>query len=168
MEEANRDVVEVLMEAHIESRQILALADALASGNATSASRDVAGRVADYLDWLLPLHQADEDESLSPRLEGKHPVVDAALENMRRQHMALQGPMARLKLLARQVANDALRLHALRFELSNAASDLRARLKEHEAMEESIVFPALKRMLYADELDSIAREMRERRALLAA
>ena len=38
------------------------------------------------------------------------------------------------------------------------------RLKDHEAMEESIIFPALKRTLYVDELDSISDEMKARRA----
>ena len=50
-------------------------------------------------------------------------------------------------------------------QLSAAVGDLRARLKEHEAMEESIVFPALKRTLYIDELDSISDEMKARRAV---
>lgn len=163
-EDVRRDVVEVLLTAHIETRQVLSMADVVAQGSATAATRELAAQIADYLEWLLPLHQADEEESLAPRLRGKHPVVDEALVNMSRQHLALQGPLARLKLLCRQVAGDTSRLHALRFELSAATADLRARLKDHEAMEESIVFPALKRTLYADELDSISDEMRARRA----
>jgi hemerythrin-like domain-containing protein len=165
-QEVRRDVVEVLLESHIETRHVLSMADSLSQGSATAATQEVAAQVSDYLEWLLPLHEADEDESLAPRLKGKHPVVDEALISMRRQHLALQGPLARLKLLSRQVANDMSRLHALRFELASAAEDLRARLKEHEAMEESIVFPALKRTLYADELDSISDEMQARRAAL--
>mgnify|MGYP000988654011 CR=1 FL=1 len=163
-----RDVVEVLLEAHIEARQMLTLAESLMSASATSSTRDVAGRVADWLEWLLPLHTADEEESLAPRLAGRHPVVDDALANMKRQHLALQGPTARLKLLCRQVAEDASRLHALRFELTRAAADLRAQLEAHQELEESIVFPALKRTLYADELVDIADEMHARRASLAA
>lgn len=165
-EEVRRDVVEVLLEAHIETRHMLTMADSLSQGSATTATREIAAQISDYFEWLLPLHEADEDESLAPRLQGKHPVVDEALINMRRQHLALQGPLARLKLLCRQVANDTGRLHALRFELASAAEDLRARLKEHEAMEESIVFPALKRTLYVDELESISDEMKARRAAL--
>lgn len=164
-EDVRADVVEVLLAAHIETRHVLSLAEALAQSNATTATAELAAQVADYLEWLLPLHQADEDDSLAPRLKGKHPVVDEALVSMARQHLALQGPLARLKLLCRQVANDTSRLHALRFEVGSAVSDLQARLKEHEAMEESIVFPALKRTLYADELDSISDEMKARRAV---
>ena len=163
-EEARADVVEVLLGAHIETRHTLTMADSLAQGSATPAAQALAAQVADYPEWLLPLHEADEDESLAPRLRGKHPVVDEALINMHRQHLALQGPLARLKLLCRQVAGDMSRLHALRFELSAAVGDLRARLKDHEAMEESIIFPALKRTLYVDELDSISDEMKARRA----
>jgi len=166
MTEARRDVVEILLESHIETRHVLGMADSLTQSNATPATQSTAAQIADYLEWLLPLHEADEDESLAPRLKGKHPVVDEALISMQRQHLALQGPLARLRLLCRQVANDMTRLHALRFELASAVEDLRARLKEHEAMEESIVFPALKRTLYADELVSISDEMKARRAAL--
>ncbi len=163
-----RDVVEVLLDAHIETRQVLCMADSLASASATAASRETAASVADHLEWLIPLHCADEDVSVAPRLKGRHPVVDDALDVMNRQHLALQGPLARLRLLCRQVAGDVNRLHALRFELSRAAADLRARLAEHEALEESIVFPALKKMLYVDELEDIAHEMQARRGSLAA
>jgi hemerythrin-like domain-containing protein len=164
-QEGRADVVEVLLSAHIETRHVLSVAETLAQSNATPSTGELAAQVADYLEWLLPLHHADEDESLAPRLKGKHPVVDEALVNMARQHLALQGPLARLKLLCRQVASDTSRLHALRFEVGSAVGDLRARLKEHEAMEESIVFPALKRTLYVDELDSISDEMKARRAV---
>lgn len=165
---AQRDVVEVLLEAHVETRQVLAMADSLAASNAVVATQEIAAHVADYLEWLLPLHCEDEDASIEPRLKGRHPVVDDALVAMTRQHAALQGPLARLRLVCRQVANDVTRLHALRFELSRAAVDLRARLAEHTALEESIVFPALKRMLYVDELEDIATEMLARRGSLAA
>lgn len=161
-------MVEVLLDAHVETRQVLVAAEALASGNSTASTREAAASIADHLEWLLPLHSADEDESIATRLKGRHPVVDDALATMRKQHFALQAPLARLRLLCRQVANDESRLHALRFELARAAEDLRARLREHEALEESIVFPALKRMLYVDELEDIVAEMQARRGAHAA
>lgn len=165
---AQRDVVEVLLEAHVETRQVLAMAESLAASNAVSCTQETAARVADHLEWMLPIHCEDEEVSIERRLKGRHPVVDGALETMLRQHIALQGPLARLRLVCRQVARDVNRLHALRFELANAATDLRARLAEHTALEESIVFPALKRMLYVDELEDIAAEMAARRSSLAA
>lgn len=158
----------MLLEAHVETRQVLAMAEALAAGNAVASSQDAAGRIADHLEWLLPLHCEDEEVSIEQRLKGRHPVVDDALTTMVRQHLALQGPLARLRLGCRMVARDVNRLHALRFELANASADLRARLEEHNSLEESIVFPALKRMLSVDELEDIAAEMTARRGSLAA
>lgn len=165
---SQRDVVEVLLEAHVETRQVLVMAEALADSNAVASTQTLAAAVADHLEWILPLHCEDEDDSIERRLKGRHPVVDDALAAMSRQHVALQGPLARLKLVCRMLSRDVSKLHALRFELGRAAADLRARLAEHTALEESIVFPALKRMLYVDELEDIVTEMAARRGSLAA
>lgn len=165
---SQRDVVEMLLEAHVETRQVLAMAELLGASNAVPSTQETAARVSEHLESMIPLHCEDEDVSIERRLKGRHPVVDDALATMQRQHLALQGPLARLRLLCRQVARDVNRLHVLRFELAKAAADLRARLDEHTELEESIVFPALKRMLYVDELEDIAAEMLARRASLAA
>ena len=162
--EHQRDVVEVLLDAHVELRHVVCLADCLASGNATASARETAETISDYVEWMLPMHCADEDDSLAPRLAGRHRIVDDALAQMKREHLALEGPVARVRLLCRTLARDITRLHALRFELASAVDDLRARLEHHQALEESIIFPALKRMLYVDELESIQAEMRDRRA----
>lgn len=159
-----RDVVELLLQGHTEARHTAALAEALAGRSATPATQQTARELADRLEWLLPLHCEDEDGSVEPRLKGRHRVIDAALEELARQHLALEAPLARLRLVCRSVARDVTRLHALRFELSAAAVDLQRRLAAHHAFEESAVFPALKRLLYADELADIAREMCARRA----
>jgi iron-sulfur cluster repair protein YtfE (RIC family) len=158
-----RDVVEVLMDAHIEVRQIVSMAESLAEGSATSGARETATTVSDHVEWLLPMHFDDEELSLAPRLLGRHRVVDDAIAQMKLQHLALTAPLARLRLLCLVLSRDISRLHALRFEVGRAAKDLRERLAEHHALEESIVFPALKRLLYVDELESIQLEMRTRR-----
>ena len=163
-----RDVVEVLLDAHIEARQMVSMAECLASGSATCASKETATTIADHVEWLLPMHWDDEERSLAPRLLGRHRVVDDALSKMKLQHVALEAPLARLKLICTTLSRDISRLHALRFELAAAAKDLKDRLAEHHALEESIVFPARKRLLYVDELESIQREMRERRVAAAA
>jgi hemerythrin-like domain-containing protein len=161
-------VVEVLLEAHVEARQVVTLASALASKSATADSRETAQHVSDFLEWLLPLHCADEERSLVPRLAGKHAALDRSLDALRRQHLSLEAPLTRLRLLCCMVARDVSRLHVLRFELAAAAEDLRTRLDEHLAFEEAAVFPALKRVLFVDELEGIAAEMLERRRLSPA
>lgn len=163
-----RDLVEVLLEAHIEARHVAHKAEALAHGNATGAAQEVAAALAEQLQWVLPLHREDEDVSVEGRLRGRHHRVDAALTEMKLQHLSLEAPMARVRLLCSTVACDVSRLHALRFELASAAQDLQRRLAEHHAFEESAVFPALKRLLGAEELVMIQREMLARRSALAA
>lgn len=72
-------MVEVLLQAHIEARQVVSMAECLSSGSATCGAKETATTIADHVEWLLPMHCEDEDESLAPRLMGRHPVVDAAL-----------------------------------------------------------------------------------------
>lgn len=163
-----RDLVEVLLDAHVEARHVAHKAESLAGGNATGAAQEVAAELAQQLQWVLPLHCEDEDVSVEGRLRGRHHRVDAALAQMKLQHLSLDAPMARVRLLCSVLARDISRLHALRFELGSAAQDLQHRLEEHHAFEESAVFPALKRLLGADELVTIQREMVARRSALAA
>ncbi len=163
-----RDVVELLLEAHIEARQIVSMAESLSSGSATCGARETATTIAAHVEWKLPMHCDDEDQSVAPRLMGRHRVVDDALGKMKRQHLSLEAPMARVRLLCMVLSRDISRLHALRFELGAAVKDLRERLEEHHALEESIVFPALKRLLYVDELESIGAEMKARRLTAVA
>lgn len=159
-----RDVVEVLLEAHVELRHHLAHADSLSQASATAMARESAETISDYFEWVLPMHCADEEASLAPRLKGRHPVIDQALAQMERQHHAMLAPVARLRLLCRLISRDVNRLNALRFELAAAADDVRACVGEHQALEESMLFPALKRLLFVDELESITAEMFQRRA----
>lgn len=163
-----RDVVEVLLDAHIEARQIAAMAESLSSGSATSGARETATTISDHVEWMLPMHCDDEELSLAPRLAGRHHVVDDAITQMKLQHLSLEAPLARVRLLCLILSRDISRLHALRFELGAAAKDLRERLAAHHAFEESIIFPALKRLLYVDELQSILGEMKARRLGVAA
>ncbi|MBL8912826.1 MAG: hemerythrin domain-containing protein [Archangium sp.] len=164
----NRDVVELLLEAHVETRQVVALACALASRSATPCTRETAQHISDFVEWMLPLHCDDEERSIVPRLTGRNATVDSALTRMQRQHLALEAPLTRLRLICRMIARDVNRLHVLRFELSAAAEDAQRRLDEHQAFEEAAVFPALKKLLYVDELESISDEMRARRLTDAA
>ena len=165
---APRDVVEVLLDAHVATRQMVSLASALCSQSCTAQTRETAQSIADFVEWVVPLHCADEDVSLAPRLAGRDRAVDVALRQMHREHLALEAPLSRVRLLCSMVARDVTRMHALRFELARAAEELSAQLERHQAYEESTVIPALKRLLYVDELESIAAEMQTRRAAQAA
>jgi hypothetical protein len=163
-----RDVVALLVNVHTESRHVLAVAEGLASSSATECCTEAARTVTEFIDTRLPLHWEDEERSIAPRLLGRHRVVDAALAQMQRDHLALDAPFSRLRVLCRLLGADISRLHALRFELQGAVRDARSRLEVHHALEESIVFPALRRLLPRHELEAIGDEIVARRQALAA
>ncbi len=162
------DVVEALQFAHTRSRVVLQLAESLATRSATLGAADAARTVLAHVQELMPLHFEDEEQSLAPRLAGRHPVVDGALARMKAGHFRLSAILARVATYCGLVAEDPAALHARRFQLAGAVRDLRRELEPHQAQEESIVFPAVKRLLYREDIDDIRREMDARRAVVAA
>lgn len=122
---------------------------------------DTAAAIARYLEVGLPLHGADEDESLSPRLRGHAigPDVVAALDRMTAEHHEMDAILPELvgllKGLARAEAIDEARFRAL----SPRFVDL---MMGHIAMEEATIFPACE-VLDAGERTAILDELRRRR-----
>src|ERR1051326_5002660 len=78
------DIVDLLKECHERIRTFINLAGRLAKAEEISDTdvRDGAGRVARYFSEALPLHVADEEQSILPRLQGKSAELDAALSEM--------------------------------------------------------------------------------------
>jgi hypothetical protein len=144
------DVVERLMAAHHDSRLVLRLAESLTSASATAATATTAARVSEHLASTLPCHFAEEEATLAPALRGLHPVVDDALDAIARDHFRITAVMARVGLLCRLISRDPCTLHTRRFELDAAVRDLRHHLEPHQELEESIIFPAIKRLLTAE------------------
>ena len=85
-------LVEVLMACHARIRRFTALAITLAAP--ATASRpaaeiaDGADAVRRYLAVALPLHIADEDASITPRLLAHDPALGPALDRMHAEHEA--------------------------------------------------------------------------------
>lgn len=92
------DVVDLLLECHDRIRTFIGLACQLGKAQEPSLDeiRDAASRVSRYFSEALPLHVADEEESILPRLKGRSPELDLALEKMHDEHMEHHG---RLQLL---------------------------------------------------------------------
>jgi len=158
-----RDVVEELLLAHVELRQLLSLAGSLANTSATTAAADAARRICDYLDGDYRLHLADEEQSLRPRLLGHHAVVDDALAVMMRDHFRIGATLARLQGVCFLIANEPTTLHTHRFALDQAVVELSRHVERHHAHEESIVFPAVRRLLEAEQVEQVHQEMVSRR-----
>lgn len=159
------DVIEALQAAHRRAHTALRLALSLGTASATGATAEAARAIAHTLGDELPRHMAHEEEVLAPRLAGRHAVVDAALARMRQEHFQLASALSQVTTLCESIARDPSRLHALRFPLESAVQTLAVRLDAHHAMEESIVFPALKRLLPAQTQTEVRRELRARRRL---
>lgn len=159
------DVVEALQAAHRRAHDALALAKSLGGASATSTTAETARAIAQTLGEDLPRHMTHEEEVLAPRLAGRHPVVDAALARMQQEHFQLSAGLSQVTMLCECVARDVTRLHALRFPLELAVQALAKRLEAHHAMEESIVFPAIRRLLTPAAQTTVRREYRARRRL---
>ena len=89
------DIVDLLLECHERIRTFVGLAGRLANTKQPSVDevRDAATRVARYFSEALPLHVADEEQSILPRLSGRDSELDKALNSMREQHRQHEEPL---------------------------------------------------------------------------
>lgn len=159
------DLAALLLECHQRIRDFCALARRLADTPAPDAViADAARRVHRYFAEALPLHVADEDVSLEPRLRGRSRALDAALDRMSREHRAHAPLVARLCELTRALADDPARLAGLGAELSSLAQELERQLLDHLEQEERAVIPAIAEQLDADLRARVAAELAARRA----
>jgi iron-sulfur cluster repair protein YtfE (RIC family) len=115
-----------------------------------------------YFREALPLHVADEEQSLEPRLRGARPAVDHALDVMASEHAQHAAQVAALLQALAEVRS---RPHAgvARSELAAAAGALKAEFERHLTLEETILFPAIRELLPSDTQALILEELRQRR-----
>jgi hemerythrin-like domain-containing protein len=163
---AGPDAVGMLLECHQRIRQFSELAVRLASAGevAPAEVRAAAQQLRRYFGEAFPLHVADEELSLRPRLEriGDR-AVQGALAAMSKEH---EGGRALLEpLLSDWVDLSGDRANPwLRTARAAEARRLQQLLDEHLALEESILFPAAAARLSPHSLEAIAEEMRARRS----
>jgi len=137
------ELLGLLQACHGRIRHFLALAATLGQD-----TEHPAGQVAEacaatrrYFTEALPLHVADEELSLAPRLRGWSPVIDAALAARSEDATAADGRRA----------------------LAAVLPALTASLEAHLHAEEQVVFPALRHAMSADERRQVIAELRARR-----
>ncbi len=146
----------MLLDCHARIRSFSELSVRLASPDAAADAEvaDAAARVHRYYTVALPLHQADEEQSMAPRLPRTQ-----AIDSMLAQHVALDRAMEPLLAQWERVMRDPGRRSELSLE---GARGLDALWVEHLALEEGQIFPAL-RTLPKDIRSAITQEMRARR-----
>lgn len=158
-------LVELLLDCHTRIRRFVDLADRLALAVDVSEGeiREAAHAVHRYFVLALPLHIEDEERTVLPRLIGLDPDVDAALDGMRREHQAHEAHVSTLVEIAAALDAAPTRHRDLRAALGRATALVRDEFSGHLAAEESIIFPAVARLLANQEEDMLA-ELRTRRS----
>ena len=158
------DLTSLLLECHHRIRGFSALAEDvgrrvdLPEADVTAAC----DRCARYFSQALPLHVADEQESLLPRLRGRSAEIDGALLAMHAEH---DDHRPHLKALVESLnAVKASPLDgSLRSKLLAIAVPLRAALEKHLAMEERVLFPSIGSALSPEVQAQAVAELRARR-----
>lgn len=158
-------LVGLLLDCHARIRQFLGVARAVAEReDVTPADRvEACERVERYFRVALPLHVADEEDGVAPRLSAAPPEVRTALAAMVRQHGEHEPALDRLLSSVarlRAAPGDA----SARVELAEAVAALAPELEAHLSLEEEVIFPYLEQTL-TPALDSeLVAELRARRA----
>jgi hemerythrin-like domain-containing protein len=160
------DAVDLLMGCHQRIRHFTDVAVKLAHAQGVSpweASQTAAG-VHRYFSVSLPLHEADEDRTLQPRLSAlADEKVRRALLAMGDQHQAIDELIERLLPLLVMVRNNPETLHAVSGEMCGITKALDEIFRAHLQMEEEAIFPAIRTVLSASARQEMLLEMQERR-----
>lgn len=160
----SKDLVDLLGECHVRIRRFVDLAHEAAIR--TDAPADQIGQacadVERYFIEALPLHVVDEEESIEPRLRGLSAEVDRALDVMTRQHEHHCRALAQL-LRACAVVRAEPQDQGARDALEKVAKELQIDFEEHLTLEETVIFPAIRRLLLPETQALIISELRARR-----
>jgi iron-sulfur cluster repair protein YtfE (RIC family) len=160
------DAVDLLVGCHQRIRHFTGVAVRLAhaQGFAEQEIVQAAAGVHRYYSVSLPLHEADEEQSLQPRLSAAgDDKVRHALLAMSDQHQAIDDLLERLLPLLVMVQSSPATLHAAGPEMCSITAALDEMFRAHLQLEEEVIFPAIRAALPADVRDEMLREMQQRR-----
>jgi hemerythrin-like domain-containing protein len=162
----SEDAVDLLLGCHQRIRHFtgVALKLAHAQGATPDEVAQTAAGVHRYYSVSLPLHEADEDQTLRPRLGvvGDEKLGHALLA-MGDQHQAIDELIERLLPLLVMVKNNPDTLHAVGGEMCSITQALDEIFRAHLQMEEEVIFPAIRNVLPPSTQAEMLREMQQRR-----
>ncbi len=160
--------LELLLGCHARIRHFMQLSLTLA--NAVDVPLDeiseAAAAIFRYFSLALPLHEADENRSLFPRLQAALPnggLVHEAAETMVEQHKAINELAAELLSLCTTLDRYPARLPVLAHRLGDVAQALNLIFSAHLLLEESVIFPAFQDLLSPEQITEMSQEMQQRR-----
>jgi hypothetical protein len=162
---ATEEPIDLLMACHARLRHFSATALALSTRPDLDAPsvRDAAGQLARYFRLALPMHEADEEQSLAPALlatpagAGAADALDAMTAQHRLIHEVLDELLPGWERLREEP--DALDPDAL----AGPSRRLGAVLDVHLALEEAEIFPVVEIAIPVEERRRIHAAMRGRR-----
>lgn len=160
------DAVDLLIGCHQRIRHFTDVAVRLAHAQGASPDevRKAATSVHRYYSVALPLHEADEDQTLQPRLSA---VADEPLRHallaMGDQHQAIEELTERLLPLLVLVRNNPSAIAQVAGEMCSVTRSLDEVLRRHLQMEEEAIFPAIRNLLPEAVCEEMRREMQARR-----
>ena len=162
----NSELSDLLLGCHQRIRHFTAVAARLAhaQGARPKEIQDAAETVYRYYSVSLPLHEADEEDSLRPRLSAvADSTVQHALAAMHDQHMAIDDLLERLLPLLRLVGNNPDVLADAGVEMCSITGALSEMFDAHLKMEEEVIFPAMAQSLTENDRAGLLSEVRNRR-----
>ena len=160
------DAVDLLLGCHQRIRHFTGVAVKLAhSQGATSDEiRRAAAGVQRYFSVSLPLHEADEEDTLRPRLDA---VADErvchALLAMHDQHETIDELIERLLPLLTMVEGNPGTLAAAGAEMCSITKVLDEVFRSHLQLEEEVIFPAIRDRMPESARGEMLAEMQTRR-----
>jgi len=160
------DAVDLLTGCHDRIRHFTGVAIKLAHAQGATADdiQQAAASVHRYYTASLPLHEADEEDTLRPQLAAiADDRMHHALLAMNDQHQAIGELLERLLPLLVLVRNNPNALHAAGAEMCSITTALNEIFQAHLQMEEEVIFPAIRASLPEEVRDEMLREMRARR-----
>jgi iron-sulfur cluster repair protein YtfE (RIC family) len=160
--------VEMLRACHAQTRHFVQLSRTLAEAVLVPPAEiaEAASDVFRYFNHALPLHQADENQSLFPRIQSCLPpgaLLREAAETMVEQHLAIDELVAELLPLCDCLRHQPERFPSLAHRLQHVTAALGQIFAAHFHLEEAVIFPALPRLLTETQMQEIAHEMHQRR-----
>ena len=161
------DAVSLLLGCHERIRHFTEVGMRLAeSAHAPAKDRaDAARAVLRYYTIALPLHEADENESVYPRLKQALPPGELALANQQMvdQHADIDATVADLVPMWERIERDPQSQAEFGERLRLRTEHLQSLWNAHLALEEEQIVPAMRKYLAPEQLSQIAQEMRDRR-----
>jgi len=160
------DALDLLVGCHQRIRHFTETATKLAHAQSSAPEeiRMAAAGVHRYYSVSLPLHEADEEDLLRPRLDALgDEQVRHALMAMHDQHMAIDELIERLSPLLILLESNPSALHDVGAEMCAITKALAEIFDAHLKLEEEVIFPAIRERLPAADQQAILAEMRFRR-----